>query len=118
MSIPTRLQAIERAALICGSSAIVVAGCWVGIQWGTWWAPLGSIVVVAGAAWGTARWKRGWERRIEAMQWRACPTCGHDLRGIGELGVCPECGKPFVMAEVVAKWTMAMGNRARGGRGA
>ena len=31
--------------------------------------------------------------RLKAIARRECPTCGHDLHGLGG-DVCPECGEP------------------------
>ena len=29
-----------------------------------------------------------------------CGSCDYDLRGLGELGRCPECGKPFQVTPI------------------
>jgi hypothetical protein len=42
-------------------------------------------------------------RRGDAL----CVHCGYLLAGLDEAGVCPECSKPFLLAEARALWANA-----------
>lgn len=35
-----------------------------------------------------------------------CPTCGYSLEGLGEYGVCPECGTEFTQEQLRVKATI------------
>lgn len=38
---------------------------------------------------------------------RLCVHCAHDLTGLGERGLCPECGQPFVVHDDRKRWQAA-----------
>lgn len=54
-------------------------------------------------AWAHARVRRTWR----TAEGRLCTRCGQDLRGLGDAGLCPECGKPFDIARDAAAWARA-----------
>jgi hypothetical protein len=48
-------------------------------------------VATAVASWAVAR-RVTRSRRARRGQ---CPVCAYELRGVGPVAVCPECGEPF-----------------------
>ncbi|MDX2146665.1 MAG: hypothetical protein SFZ23_04005 [Planctomycetota bacterium] len=50
------------------------------------------------------RGKRKIRRAVLAAGGKACVSCLHDLRGIGESGNCPECGRAFDLGENARMW--------------
>jgi len=44
-----------------------------------------------------------------ASDGRICPQCGHSLLGLGEEGICPECGKEFERSDVRLQWKDIIG---------
>lgn len=42
--------------------------------------------------------------RARAMGGRMCSGCGHDLTGIGDSGLCGECGRPFEIEHLRRTW--------------
>jgi hypothetical protein len=36
--------------------------------------------------------------------WLRCPQCFFDLRGLPDVGRCPECGGPFSIQDLQARW--------------
>ena len=56
-------------------------------------------------------------RRAVARAQRAggllCPQCTYDLRGSGEAGTCPECGRAYEQGAVRAQWADAQRRLAR-----
>src|SRR4051812_38567599 len=61
------------------------------------------VLVVGGAAFATSivltlMWLRRRERQradLLRSNFRRCPSCFHDLRGLAHHGQCPECGQEF-----------------------
>jgi hypothetical protein len=51
--------------------------------------------------------ERGRQRAFERAGGRLCTNCRYDLRGLGETGVCPECGKSFDIARDAEAWARA-----------
>lgn len=43
---------------------------------------------------------------VRQAEYRVCPRCCFDLRGHGERGTCPECGRPFDSANLRATWAI------------
>lgn len=43
-------------------------------------------------------------RHVRSVEYGACPDCLYDLRGVGETGTCPECGRAYEMDEVRTLW--------------
>lgn len=50
---------------------------------------------------------RGRQRAFERAGGRLCTHCRYDLRGLGDTGLCPECGKPFDIARDAEAWARA-----------
>jgi ribosomal protein S27AE len=49
------------------------------------------------------RWRRRVRQLIET-EWRRCPRCFFDLRGLPESGKCPECGDGYAIEKVRKRW--------------
>lgn len=43
-------------------------------------------------------------RALRRSEYRLCPGCGYDLTGLDDKGLCPECGRAYVTAEVQRFW--------------
>jgi hypothetical protein len=59
-----------------------------------------SVVVVI---WD-ARWRRRFRGVLAAAEGLMCFRCGYDLRGIGPVGACPECGEVFIDTALRERW--------------
>jgi hypothetical protein len=53
---------------------------------------------------GVWRGRRRIERAVLAANGRACINCVHDLNGLGDAGVCPECGHAFDATADQRRW--------------
>lgn len=49
------------------------------------------------------RWRR-LGARAAATGGRVCADCGYDLSGLAEQGECPECARPYIIADVQRYW--------------
>jgi hypothetical protein len=59
---------------------------------------------------------RRYERRVLALvesDWRRCPACFYDLRGLANTGTCPECATPYDTAALQARWQAVAADDAR-----
>ena len=67
---------------------------------------LAVVFVVAAIQYVRLRAKlRGLRARVVESGWSLCLECGYSFAGGGEdAGVCPECGKPYRLAEVQDAW--------------
>lgn len=45
-------------------------------------------------------------REVEAAAFQLCLGCRYPLKGLGDIGRCPECGRLFSTAELREGWTM------------
>ena len=55
-----------------------------------------------------ARRRANWIRRaVRASSGRSCVGCVYDLSGLGDSGVCPECGRVFDAAADRRAWERA-----------
>ncbi len=69
-------------------------------------------VIVLGVAWGGS-WvvfrylNRKRYREARASDFRRCTRCMHDLAGLAEEGVCPECGAPFTLVALEQAWKIS-----------
>jgi predicted RNA-binding Zn-ribbon protein involved in translation (DUF1610 family) len=67
-----------------------------------------SLVGIAGAVWlGIIRSRIS--TRVRECDGAVCVGCGHDVRGLPESGVCPECGKVVDLEECRREWKKAIG---------
>jgi hypothetical protein len=57
-------------------------------------------ILVVWFTWSTTRIKK----RARALHARMCGRCGHDLTGLGDSGVCGECGRAFDMGSQRRLW--------------
>jgi len=65
---------------------------------------------------GVCRWAafRRLERflgTVAGMENRVCPCCAYSLAGLGNVGICPECGYNYDIAQVTSSWDEVMRNR-------
>lgn len=74
------------------------------------WVLRGLAVVVMGTV---VLGERGLRRCVRRARGKPCLACGHCLDGLGESGVCPECGRPFQLAEDLAVWRRNVGRLRR-----
>jgi hypothetical protein len=95
---------------------IALLFCAAALKWG-WLGPPGpgvggrlnliigvtSAVMIAGQAVAIVNLIR-LRRRLRETRGRVCLKCGFDLRGLGEAGACPECGRPFDIPADRARW--------------
>lgn len=101
-----RLSAMERWGLwigIGGSAATHGVGTFLGV-------PGLSLAAMVTIPTGIVLFFSGWSRRrrfLRRMDLRVCPSCFQVLRGLPDTGVCPECGRPYVIERVRATWQKA-----------
>lgn len=60
------------------------------------------------------RGQRRIKQAVLAAHGRACINCVHDMRGLGDTGTCPECGKPYDIEKDKVLWE-AVGARYEDG---
>lgn len=83
-------------------SLMAKGGMWSGIA-----LPLVFMLPVFVAIMGNAIGLRRIRRRLVAAEGRLCIHCVHDLRGLAEQGVCPECGRAFDVMADRRRWVRA-----------
>lgn len=90
------------------------------IPWAWPWklAGMGFALVPAIFFVGLAWWKAlALSRWVHERGDRVCPSCYHDLNGIGRSGKCPECGLNFDRASLKEAWARPLrgviGGRAK-----
>lgn len=72
-----------------------------------WWSiaiPFVFVVPHMVAVVAIARGQRRIKRAVLAANGRACTHCVHDLSGLGDAGICPECGRGFDTAADQKRW--------------
>lgn len=69
----------------------------------------GAGMGLAGAWFGLAAQRH--VKQAVAKQYRVCWHCNYHLRGLGDNGTCPECGKKFVLEELRELWKGAGGEK-------
>lgn len=57
--------------------------------------------------------ERRWRRKLLESHHRLCLYCGHSLTGLGETGICPECGRAFIIQGDREIWAAAGFSRHR-----
>ncbi len=62
------------------------------------------ILVVVGAVLWWFLFAKRLRRRLAVSGGKLCVRCTFDLRGIGNHGVCPECGLSFDVEQTVQAW--------------
>lgn len=74
-----------------------------------------SIAIVAGViglitAYGIhVRARAKWIRDVKESDGALCPHCGYSLRGLADHQNCPECGRPYDLEQVRARWRNWLG---------
>lgn len=89
--------------LAVGVGLLLLSPRWSGTWW-VWPTVLGVLAIVTLLNRVSRRRADARERRLRAMNLCACLTCEHDLRGLGAVGRCPECGHEFRMPLVREAW--------------
>ncbi len=59
------------------------------------------------------RAKRRWIASMERDDWRRCPYCFFNLRGLDERGRCPECGEAYQIERVRELWREGMRSKGK-----
>lgn len=80
---------------------------WISPLWALPGIPLAIVTTTFGAIWFTRRRTRRVKLAVQAAAGRACLACVYDLRGMGDTGLCPECGRRFDGASDHAAWKAA-----------
>lgn len=76
-----------------------------------WWAialviPFGVIQPIV-----ISRQLRRLYSELEDAGGMLCPACGSSLLGLGDEGICPECGKPYSRPDVQKQWRTIIDTR-------
>lgn len=75
--------------------------------WWQWGLPVLTFVpLIITTAWMFVTLRRI-TRAVRASGFHACTHCVHDLRGLGQTGLCPECGKAFDIEADRKSWARA-----------
>lgn len=69
--------------------------------------PLVFMLPVFVAIMGNAIGLRRIRARLVAAEGRLCIHCMHELRGLADQGVCPECGRAFDLQADRRRWVRA-----------
>jgi hypothetical protein len=80
---------------------------WISPLWALPAIPIVIATTTAGTIWYTRRHKTRMKRAVVAASGNACIGCVYDLRGMGETGACPECGRSFDIAVNQRSWQQA-----------
>ena len=71
--------------------------------------PCGVLAAAVAASAAVIIWAHaanaGTRRRVEDLSYRCCLHCEHDLTGLGDNGVCPECAAPYAQVRLRDGWT-------------
>ncbi len=73
------------------------------------WSVLVLAPVVLGLFLASFRVQHRLVRTLREGDYRYCPGCCYDLRGVADPGVCPECGRPYSRADLAEDWARKIG---------
>ena len=94
---------------ICVALLLLISGCVVAYAFATkrWaltgWLGLTGLFGLSGLL--QLFWVIPVRRKIIAHDGKVCGNCLFVLNGLGDQGICPECGDEFVLEETVAGWS-------------
>jgi hypothetical protein len=80
---------------------------WISPVWALPGIPLVIVTTTFGTIWYTRRRAHRIKRAVHAAAGRACLACVYDLRGMGDTGACPECGRHFDIVADQTAWKRA-----------
>lgn len=80
---------------------------WISPLWALPGIPLAVVTTTFGTIWYSRRRTARIKRAVRAASGRACLGCVYDLGGMGDTGVCPECGRRFDIAADQRSWERA-----------
>ncbi len=89
-----RTVALVGAAVLCGSTGVLVIVAWPFAA--GWLAKPALLLIAAGISIGGYVLKRAVQARKEPF----CIFCGYNLTGLPDAYRCPECGRPYTWAEI------------------
>ena len=98
------------AVFVCtalGAVATPFIADWFSPLWALPGIPIAIVTTTFGTIWYTRRHRARIKVAVVAASGRACVGCVYDLSGMGETGACPECGRPFNIAEDRRSWARA-----------
>lgn len=85
--------------IVMGTNAVMPEHLWIPVlMW--------SVVLLTPRVLGWWYLRR-YQRLFRAAGGRLCVSCGQDLRGLGESGICPECGQAFDVQLDRRRWKAA-----------
>lgn len=80
---------------------------WISPLWALPGIPFTILTTTLGAIWYTRRRTQRVRQAVQVAAGRACLACVYDLRGMGDTGACPECGRHFDIAADQCSWKHA-----------
>jgi hypothetical protein len=102
------------AVFVCTALSVVAApfllrhiAPWISPLWALPGIPIAIVTTTFGSMWCMRRHSARIKVAVMAASGRACVGCVYDLSGMGETGACPECGRPFNIAEDRRSWARA-----------
>ena len=103
------------AAVFVGTLLVAVAAPfvlrfiapWISPLWALPGIPLAVVTTTLATIWYTRRRTHRVKHAVQAAAGHACLACVYDLRGMGDTGACPECGRHFDVAADQCSWKRA-----------
>lgn len=109
-----RYELLTATVVVCSTLAAVAApfvlrivAPWISPLWALPGIPLAIVTTTFGTIWLTRRRTARMKRAVRDAAGRACVVCVYDLSGLGETGVCAECGRRFDIAVDRRSWERA-----------
>ena len=109
-----RPELLVAAVFVCTALTAVAApfvlryvAPWISPLWALPGIPFAILTATFGAIWYTRRRTQRVKHAVQAAAGRACLACVYDLRGMGDTGSCPECGRRFDIAVDQSVWKRA-----------